>query len=1416
MTYGGQGVKKRGVQAQHHAIIYTGSKPVMFKGEKEKGLRKQPIRMEPSDPRHILDPASRLNYGSPYNIEYNVKVWFLGKIHSKSEHQLEIDYNRVHPRLAKEEDQPPSFLLKNAHHYSTASYGGEAHPAGTGNSVPISGSGVGQNSDGEDPLKPADISTPDLPHGNPDPIDEQLNTPYGESSELDDPSRHQSSKTMSSSSSSPVETNLSSEVLTLGTPFPPQSSDKSTPYLIGRQDTPPHQVSKSRKGVSDDGKPEREEEGHDLDNWPSTSLQEEEAMAKLRYKRLMLEEQMSRTGGDHQSIGGDKMSNSGTTAQLSLIQGSDERWETHDQDAELGDFGAPKSFIFVQDPNPDDLKSESLREGGSESPEYSPPVDPSPSQAQPLDCMDDENVSTPSSSLVSIRISRGASPAFTQSSMTSMLGQPLIRERLITLLRQDEKIRDLCDLAVQKSTWHRFEENFRRCLIQLSRDLRVELPSREATQAAKAIRTFARNVAQSVRSTLELQQITKGSSESTTEADTIANTYQSLTSKTNQPGMVQMDSEASDEDEMEPVDDLDENAEQFKELEWLIVHSKAFEMFKERFNLFVHPGPARLAVFEAWPVTRSMSSQLLIAYDVEWDLEAFIAEHVKDLQKIGDLVTLTGDSVNAEALSSREYLSRTWPVAGPVLLRGIEELLLKSENTPGKELRIEDEVAILHFIQGCGLTEAKTSRLSLSAIATYPIQVQLASALSWMCSTFRCSSHIDVMISSTSINFRKSPSTGDVIAIHPDVLRKPPVVSCWHSLFPQRVVARGFPFSTRQQGVGIEISFDNMAAASRCLSFMEYENGLIAHGLTSILIPMVELEKDDAIQWHLEDKRKQKLYKLARVSQVFSSLPELQKRYKELQPEKLVGRRCFLGLAEHANVVIGTKEYQREFSWSGIPKSSAESYRKSHNLSLKAGFMGFFSVTGNYSQTRTPIQPTICSSQDKDIFEVLDSGREHLALFFDVARKTGWYLPKISVALQMAHAIISMHGYRIYDGPLEVSPDSSLGFANASPNAAAEASNAVKNSLRLKIRMYNSGTCGPVDKSFAELFTKVWHTLSDFEIGLESTEAEFHKPAFIRGVEFLDAVNMEKSIRIKAVKVGQAWAHLTSEQPLVIFSKNIEPPIVPESKSLCKTWRIVPPNQGYLVLTSLTISSFLERRHEGLADRLDWNYRAELIQSHKPGKKISVNHTQKLVSRRKLRGNSPIRKMLLMYPNGCFVFGPDTESECRDSIYPREPSSEKSTWAIPPAAASNPTPTLSTLSTLSNLSDSSLDSAGEARHHYRISSTTTAKSQLQMAAATPRTANMPEIEPSPGDQNSAKIRLKTNSCEEVYVLSRRIHSIGLGPRSLSGRPQSKRQSKFFSNPEERISTQKSKGAEPGKVRDGSLDLGHEYDDLYDA
>lgn len=92
LTYGRQGTGKWGVNPEDHAIIYTGDRPPQqLNGEAT--LKKAPIKMISKNPRHKLEPASRINYAKIYTVEHNVKVCFIGWIAEESVRRLMTDFD---------------------------------------------------------------------------------------------------------------------------------------------------------------------------------------------------------------------------------------------------------------------------------------------------------------------------------------------------------------------------------------------------------------------------------------------------------------------------------------------------------------------------------------------------------------------------------------------------------------------------------------------------------------------------------------------------------------------------------------------------------------------------------------------------------------------------------------------------------------------------------------------------------------------------------------------------------------------------------------------------------------------------------------------------------------------------------------------------------------------------------------------------------------------------------------------------------------------------------------------------------------------------------------------------------------------------------------------------------------------------
>jgi hypothetical protein len=217
--------------------------------------------------------------------------------------------------------------------------------------------------------------------------------------------------------------------------------------------------------------------------------------------------------------------------------------------------------------------------------------------------------------------------------------------------------------------------------VQLSKDIRIEEQSQQAVQAGRAIRTFARSTTRSIKNTLEPEEeemIQQGPEmpEPAIQMDPDSEEMsQEFADGNGVAVQADPDSEVSEDDDIDPIDDIDDHLSELKSFKDLVVASKAFEDFKERLLLNVNPDQVRFAVFRQWPTLSWKSSRQPIWYHIKWDLES-VDEHLKDSAQLRELVTLTGDAVDAEALSSREYLSRTCPDIGMLLLDGIEHFLL--------------------------------------------------------------------------------------------------------------------------------------------------------------------------------------------------------------------------------------------------------------------------------------------------------------------------------------------------------------------------------------------------------------------------------------------------------------------------------------------------------------------------------------------------------------------------------------------------------------------------------------------------------------------------------------------------------------------------------------------------------------------
>ncbi|KAF7935796.1 uncharacterized protein EAE98_002016 [Botrytis deweyae] len=175
----------------------------------------------------------------------------------------------------------------------------------------------------------------------------------------------------------------------------------------------------------------------------------------------------------------------------------------------------------------------------------------------------------------------------TGSSMSSFSVSQTATDRLVRLLLEDAIIKPLCEDALQENgmSRERFERNLSRLLKGFAVELRKEAQTREQRQAAHLVRFRARNSAHVICTTLRIEKEQKGTNN---VSDSSGASHLNVEEEEIECDLdIDDDSDSGSESSEDASDD-------FQHLELFVKDSKAFELFREKLRIFIHPQKAQL------------------------------------------------------------------------------------------------------------------------------------------------------------------------------------------------------------------------------------------------------------------------------------------------------------------------------------------------------------------------------------------------------------------------------------------------------------------------------------------------------------------------------------------------------------------------------------------------------------------------------------------------------------------------------------------------------------------------------------------------------------------------------------------------------------------------------------------------------
>lgn len=568
-------------------------------------------------------------------------------------------------------------------------------------------------------------------------------------------------------------------------------------------------------------------------------------------------------------------------------------------------------------------------------------------------------------------------------------------------------------------------------------------------------------------------------------------------------------------------------------------------------------------VTEALPASERRNFDASFA--VKWDLFEYWKNNLGERRDLTPVLTVSGSEKNAYAATCGEYLKMCWPDLGLELLQIIERSM--TEDHPSLEKRGHVKLSIAK-------KEAEGGAFNVYASGPKEVLISIAQQLAWLAASFRKPSNS--RLASSSVSFKHLPKNNETW-FRIQVLELESIGEadkmCWHPMFSNYVIARGFPIPERDFGNGVELPFNLMATLGRIWYPTEYLDHVLLKGFSTILVPV--LRKKDSIQWHFISNSDQEEPISTEAMEQYCNA-----EFKSADLQLMKEMRTFLGWCKTAGIYLGTKGsgYDKITASGAVPAGTEA--RLSREFSLGKGFFDF-----NLG-AKIVLDNTTYAELDRDdrllVGEMFNSKRD-VTLLYDLGTRQGWLVSQLSVNLHLVHAWASTQ----FDKET-LSPK--IPHANVSSNGGEAAHSAVKEHATLELREAYASE----ERLFLlDIMKSMYKAMrSRKEAVFKKKSESFRIPglptlsATLYGWDFTEITNVEGIPTRRKVTINQTsggWESIIDKNPkiLVLFCRNLGNPIRPvDRENLCTSWTPTPLNKDYLT-ASIPCIHALTKIHSG-------------------------------------------------------------------------------------------------------------------------------------------------------------------------------------------------------------------------------------------
>ncbi|KAI0466842.1 hypothetical protein F4859DRAFT_496110 [Xylaria cf. heliscus] len=594
-------------------------------------------------------------------------------------------------------------------------------------------------------------------------------------------------------------------------------------------------------------------------------------------------------------------------------------------------------------------------------------------------------------------------------------------------------------------------------------------------------------------------------------------------------------------------------------------------------------------------VSRKSSLQSFqVRFNLDWDPLAFLVQQqytIRPAEAVKGVITVTGTCQDAQAATCSEYLKQTWPMTGELTLQLLRQVL-------GGEPSKKHFCSFSDGTKLCAWTNRSQVFVDVSGVGASIAEI--GEQLAWLGAALRCSTREKGLVycTPTIMQIGTNDAIPQIDTMSPpsqlvyeigftieEVDNPPqrPNGQCWHDIFRNPVVVRGYPILRRDNtNTGLEAHLNVLAGLTRTKRVDRFKERLFLKGFSTMLVPT--MRDGDIICWHLVYKNDG-----SRISYLDNDV-ENETRILHSSLENL---RHVLGWCSEAQFYGGSTQATYHVGHAGLPRAHGDCAFS--NLLVSAGQLIAGGPTFYMGLKDTPAHLT-----RNGYIPRLKWISTKFVLLWDEADKRGWLINGTSALLHIVRASLEHDSMDKFKSAF-VFKSEDLQESSA-PFTADSATDVLINPYNMKLKLYPEKEGYLTFESRIDHFYNILEKLIDHQADIAGYCGMnmVNKPRRnLEGWDFADLVTNRDPLHPRVAAIdhrGKSWVDFTrAVHAVTLVGRGFGEIIRPSGTYTCEYWSTLPKQKFYLASCISDLSQMISDNdyyrdtHVRLSENIIWH-----------------------------------------------------------------------------------------------------------------------------------------------------------------------------------------------------------------------------------